>query len=304
MKFMSPMSTFSIQKPEFRICIFNCTKITASWTMNNRSMDSRFSPTVNSNSDMKNKKKKDELSVSVQLSISPVPKVEESLNSDGLRFDRLQPSDYELIRENRFEFGQFVARDAVLDEEYWTAAWLRAESHWENRTYERYVDIYKRKFAEQEFNAVKRRCKAQNGDSCACIIAVRKEQKNVKRSIIKSVVGTLDLNIRYLLQGETFPGERVKTPFSCSTNRTPPSRYGYIANLCVAKSARRQGIASNMMFFAFESAKSNGVRQVYVHVDRNNMPGQLLYQKMGFEMVESANSRLLLEETYLLRLQM
>ncbi|KAI5445583.1 hypothetical protein KIW84_013704 [Lathyrus oleraceus] len=171
MKFMSPMSTFSIQKPEFRICIFNCTKITASWTMNNRSMDSRFSPTVNSNSDMKNKKKKDELSVSVQLSISPVPKVEESLNSDGLRFDRLQPSDYELIRENRFEFGQFVARDAVLDEEYWTAAWLRAESHWENRTYERYVDIYKRKFAEQEFNAVKRRCKAQNGDSCACIIA-------------------------------------------------------------------------------------------------------------------------------------
>ncbi|KAI5445582.1 hypothetical protein KIW84_013704 [Lathyrus oleraceus] len=170
MKFMSPMSTFSIQKPEFRICIFNCTKITASWTMNNRSMDSRFSPTVNSNSDMKNKKKKDELSVSVQLSISPVPKVEESLNSDGLRFDRLQPSDYELIRENRFEFGQFVARDAVLDEEYWVcfmnsiaewrpatmeralvvhntiaaaigsiaAAWLRAESHWENRTYERY----------------------------------------------------------------------------------------------------------------------------------------------------------------------
>lgn len=84
--------------------------------MNNRSMDSRFSPTVNSNSDMKNKKKKDELSVSVQLSISPVPKVEESLSSDGLRFDRLQPS---LIRENRFEFGQFVARDAVLDEEYW-----------------------------------------------------------------------------------------------------------------------------------------------------------------------------------------
>ncbi|CAK8532034.1 unnamed protein product [Lathyrus sativus] len=303
---MSPMSTFPIQKPEFRILLFNGsttpTKITASWTM---SMDSGFSSTVNGNSDMKNKKKKDELSVSVQLSISPVPKVEESLSSDGLRFDRLQPSDYELVRENRFEFGQFVARDAVLDEEYWTAAWLRAESHWENRTYERYVDIYKRKFAEQEFNAVKRRCKAQNGDSCACIIAVRKEQKNVKRSIIKSVVGTLDLNIRYLLQGETFPGERVKTPFSCSTNRTPPSRYGYIANLCVTKLARRQGIASNMMYFAIESAKSNaGVRQVYVHVDRNNMPGQLLYQKMGFEMVETANSRLLLEETYLLRLQM
>jgi ribosomal protein S18 acetylase RimI-like enzyme len=125
----------------------------------------------------------------------------------------------------------------------------------------------------------------QNGDPCACIIAVRKEQKNVKRSIIKSVVGTLDLNIRYLLQGETFPGERVKTPFCCSTNRTPLSRYGYIANLCVAKSARRQGIASNMMYFSVECAKSNGVKQVYVHVDRNNTPAQLLYQKMGFKVM-------------------
>ncbi|XP_058723207.1 GCN5-related N-acetyltransferase 6, chloroplastic-like [Vicia villosa] len=305
MKIMSSISTFPIQKPQFHILLFNGSttsykfaKINASWNM---SMDSSFSSTVNGSSDMKNKKKEE---LSVKLSISPVPKVEETLRSDGLRFDRLQPSDYELVRERRFEFGQFVARDAVLDEEYWTAAWLRAESHWENRTFERYVDTYKRKFAEQEFNAVKRRCKVQNGDSCACIIAVRKEQKNVKRSIIKSIVGTLDLNIRYLLQGETFPGERVKTPFSCSTNRTPPSRYGYIANLCVTKSARRQGIASNMMYFAVESAKSNGVRQVYVHVDRNNMPGQLLYQKMGFEMVETANARLLLEETYLLRLQM
>ncbi|KAL5098333.1 hypothetical protein RYX36_002660 [Vicia faba] len=283
MKIMSPMSTFPIQKSEFRILLFNgsvkpckCAKITNSWTM---SMDSRFSSTVNGNSDMKNnKKKKEELSVSMEVSISSIPKVEEgTLRSDGLRFDRLQPSDYELVRERRFEFGQFVARDAVLDEEYWTAAWLRAESHWENRTYESvWSQVYQ----------------------------VRKEQKNVKRSIIKSVVGTLDLNIRYLLQGETFPGERVKTPFSCSTNRTPPSRYGYIANLCVTKSARRQGIASNMMYFAVESAKSNGVRQVYVHVDRNNMPAQLLYQKMGFEMVETANSRLLLEKTYLLRLLM
>ncbi|MCI18196.1 acyl-CoA N-acyltransferase (NAT) superfamily protein, partial [Trifolium medium] len=96
------------------------------------------------------------------------------------------------------------------------------------------------------------------------VYQVRKEQKNVKRSIIKSVVGTLDLNIRYLLQGETFPGERVKTPFCCSTNRTPLSRYGYIANLCVAKSDRRQGIASNMMYFAVECAKSNEFEHIAI----------------------------------------
>ncbi|XP_061352509.1 GCN5-related N-acetyltransferase 6, chloroplastic-like isoform X2 [Gastrolobium bilobum] len=305
---MPPMSTIPIHRPEFHALFFNGSpspfkfpRMAASWTM---TMDSRFSPTMNTNNNMK---KKEELSV--QLSTPPVPKVE-TFSSNNLQFDRLQPSDQELVRENKFDFGQFVAREAVLDEEYWTAAWLRAESHWENRTYERYVDNYKRKFAEQEFNAVKRRCKVQNGDSCSCIIAVRKEQKNVKHSILKSVVGTLDLNIRYFLQGETFPGERVKAPLFCNIKRTPPSRYAYIANLCVAKSARRQGIASNMIYFAVETAKSNGVTQIYVHVDRNNSPAQILYQKMGFElprlfqMVETANSRLLLEETYLLRLQM
>ncbi|KAG4956939.1 hypothetical protein JHK82_042665 [Glycine max] len=262
---MPPMSTIPIHRPEFRTLFFNgspspckCLRITASWTM---TMDSKFSPTTkNSNDNNYNLKKKEELSV--QIPTPPISKVE-TLNSNDLQFDRLQPSDQELGRVKRFEFGQFVAREAVLDEEYWTAAWLRAESHWEDRPYDRYVDNYKRKFAEQ----------------------VRKEQKNAKHSVLKSVVGTLDLNIRYLLQGETYPGERVKAPLFCSINRTPPSRYGYIANLCVIKSVRRQGIASNMMSFAIEAAKSNGLTQVYVHVDRNNRPAQILYQKMGFEVI-------------------
>ncbi|KAK8465986.1 hypothetical protein PHAVU_009G227400 [Phaseolus vulgaris] len=302
---MSPMSTIPIHRPEFGTLFFNgspnpykCPRVTSSWTM---AMDSKFSLTKKNdiNNDYSMKKKEE---LSVQLSTPPISKVE-TLNSNNLQFDRLQPSDQELGRVNRFEFGQFVAREAVLDEEYWTAAWLRAESHWENRAYERYVDNYKRKFSEQEFHALKRRCKVQNGDSCSCIITVRKEQKNAKHSTLKSVVGTLDLNIRYLLQGETYPGERVKAPLFCCINRTPPSRYGYIANLCVIKSARRQGIASNMLSFAIGTAKSNGVTQVYVHVEKNNSPAQILYQKMGFEMVEMANSQLM-EETYLLlRLQ-
>lgn len=38
------------------------------------------------------------------------------------------------------------------------------------------------------------------------IYQVRKAVPNVQRTILKSVVGTLDLSIRYLLPGETFPG--------------------------------------------------------------------------------------------------
>ncbi|MED6156110.1 hypothetical protein PIB30_011571 [Stylosanthes scabra] len=297
---MACSMSIAIQTPEIQSLIIQgcptrtckCRPISASWTT---AMDSNFSPT------MSNKKKK-EHSVQLPSSAPPIPKFE-TLRFCDLHFDRLQPSHQELDQHSRFEFGQFVARQALLDEEYWTAAWLRAESYWENRAYERYTDHYKRKFADQEFNAIKRRCKVQNGESCTCIITVKKEQKNVKRSIIKSVVGTLDLNIRYLLQGETFPGERPKAPPFCSISKTPSSKYGYISNLCVAKSARRQGIASNMLHFAVESAKSIGVALIFAHVERNNTAAQSLYKNMGFEMVEMANSLLLDEQTYLLRLQ-
>lgn len=285
------MSTVAVHMPKVPIFSSNRMRhrrkfyrISASWTM---TMDSKPSQI----------RKNDELSL--ELSIPAVPKFE-ILRPSNLRFDRLQPSDQEFDQRGKMEFGQFVAREAVLDEEYWTAAWLRAETQWEDRTNERYVDSFKRKFAEEEFNALKRRCKAQHVQKCACIVTVKKEEKNVKRTVLKSVVGTLDLSIRYLLHGETFPGERVKATLFCSIDRRGPSRYGYVANLCVSKSARRQGIASNMLHFAVESARSDGVEQVFVHVNRNNKPAQDMYQKMGFEMVEIASSQLIEEKTYLL----
>ncbi|KAJ0265411.1 GNAT domain-containing protein [Hirschfeldia incana] len=236
--------------------------------------------------------KKDELSVKI-------PQVDQ-LRPEGLRFDRLQPPEPDLFHQDRLDFGKFVAREAILDEEYWTAAWLRAESHWEGRANERYIDNFKRKFAEQEFNAIKRRSKGLQRQKCSCIVAVKKEEKQIKRSVIKSVVGTLDLNIRFFLQGETFPGEKVKSQLFCTINREGSNRYGYIANLCVAKSARRQGIACNMLRFAVESARLSGVEQVYVHVHRNNLVAQELYQKTGFEVVEMGQSESS-DDTYLLQ---
>ncbi|GAB4838038.1 hypothetical protein Ancab_027566 [Ancistrocladus abbreviatus] len=217
-----------------------------------------------------------------------------------LQFNRLQPSDEEFNIQRKREFGDFMAREAVLEEEYWTAAWLRAESHWENRPNERYADSYRRKYAEQEYDAIRRRCKTYHGQKCTCIVAVKKEDRNVKRTVIKSIVGTLDLSTRYLLQGESFPRERVKAPPFCSTEKTDAHKYGYVANLCVSKSARRNSIASNMMLFAIESAKLKGVEQVFVHVHRDNKPAQQLYQKLGFERVDIASPQLLEEQMYLL----
>ncbi|CAK9161451.1 unnamed protein product, partial [Ilex paraguariensis] len=61
----------------------------------------------------------------------------DNLKPSEFSFNRLQPSDQDYCGLQKRNFGRFVAREAVLDEEYWTAAWLRAEAHWESLSYMR-----------------------------------------------------------------------------------------------------------------------------------------------------------------------
>ncbi|XP_073308114.1 GCN5-related N-acetyltransferase 6, chloroplastic-like [Primulina huaijiensis] len=131
----------------------------------------------------------------------------------NIKFNRLLRADQVAIQGDGFEYGQFVAREAQIDEEYWAAAWwLSAEAHWEDQENDRYVENYKRKFAEQEFNSLKSRCKAQLDDQCNCIVMANKEDQTMKCNVPKSVVGTLDLSYGYLSHGQFFPGERIKDP--------------------------------------------------------------------------------------------
>lgn len=62
-------------------------------------------------------KKKKQVSVQLPSLTSPVSTV----RFCDLNFGRLQPSDDELDPHNRFEFGNFVARQALLHEEYWVS---------------------------------------------------------------------------------------------------------------------------------------------------------------------------------------
>ncbi|XP_047972301.1 uncharacterized protein LOC125215048 isoform X2 [Salvia hispanica] len=194
-------------------------------------------------------------------------------------------------------------REARHDEEYWMAAWLRAESQWEGRENERYAESNRRKFAQQEFNAMTRRYNANMGKKCLCII-VKNENGEVKPSIPKSVAGSLDLSIQHLSHGETFPGEWLKHPLLCLLDTKPSIRYGYIANLCIAKYARRQGVASVIIDYAISVAKSNGAEKVFVHVHRHNKPARNLYQKIGFQVVDAASTQLSAEQTFLLCLEL
>ncbi|PIA27665.1 hypothetical protein AQUCO_07600080v1 [Aquilegia coerulea] len=239
---------------------------------------------------------------SVEFEESPITELQTSRPID-IRFNRLQTSD-ELDPTPKIEFGNYVAREALIEEEYWTAAWLRAESHWEDRPPERYIESYKRKFADQEFNALKRRCSGRHIQNCTCVVAIKKEEKNVKRTVIKSIVGTLDISTRNLLEGESFPGENMKSSTFSSINRVSTYKYGYVANLCVSKFARRKGIASNMLSFAIESAKLKGLEQVFVHVHKENTPAQKLYKTMGFQIVEMATLNSVVDGNYLMGLKL
>lgn len=52
--------------------------------------------------------------------------------------------------------------------------------------------------------------------------------------------------------------EQVKPPVCHDLVDMEQIGYGHIDDLCVAKSARRQGIASSMLLFAINLAKSDG----------------------------------------------
>ncbi|XP_030455060.1 uncharacterized protein LOC115676316 [Syzygium oleosum] len=236
-----------------------------------------------------------------------VSKGDVSSRMPQLSFNRLQLSDEECSGLLKRSFGRFVAREAVLDEEYWTAAWLRAEAHWESLSYMRYIDNHKRTYAEQEFYALKRRCLGQDGNSlnCFCFVTVKKEDKNVRRTVLSSVVGTLDLSIRQYMQGETYPGE-VKRFSTVFANQEPfdAHKYAYIANVCVSKFARCQGIASNMIYLATDIANLAGMKQLYVHVNADNVAAQKLYKKTGFKIVEAASAPTSKDQRLLMSLEL
>ncbi|MQM21062.1 hypothetical protein Taro_054093 [Colocasia esculenta] len=265
-----------------------------------------------------------------------------------LAFGMLQINDEEISKDFRQAFGRFVAREAVVDEEYWSASWLRAEAHWESMSYMRHIDSYKRKYAEQlkaSFSGdntsaaihagvlcfktkmcwtrgqpaeVFVHCDSEQGsDLLPCFLAiefesvrgrveiftwyaaeminnaeikysyltmlipvVKKEDPNVRRTVLNSVVGTLDISIRQFLHGEKFPGVFKRTgSVLASYDDSEAHRYAYIANVCVSKFARRQGIASNMLHLGTDIAISSDRRSSIISLvqgsEASDVPGTL-----------------------------
>lgn len=52
----------------------------------------------------------------------------------------------------------------------------------------------------------------------------------------------------------------MKSPAFSNIYGLDQTRYVYVANLCVAKNARREGIATNLLLLTVDAARSHGTR--------------------------------------------
>ncbi|XP_026413427.1 uncharacterized protein LOC113309235 [Papaver somniferum] len=194
--------------------------------------------------------------------------------------------------------GEYAVREAELDEEFWASASLKTEGLYKYRSQIRSFSSYeKEKYAKVEYSVIIKRYMIRHIEPFMCIIAVRKEGEN----LLQNVIGTLDLRVNYLLEGETYPEELVKRANLYSTFKERGSeKCGIITNVTVAESARQQGVGSSMLKFAIEAAKEEGgVKQVFLQVRRDNEPALALYRKMGFEILAEATPRLEEQNLYL-----
>ncbi|KAI3844323.1 hypothetical protein MKX03_005381 [Papaver bracteatum] len=227
------------------------------------------------------------------------------------------------------DIGEYVVREAELEEEFKASAMLKAEGLYEYRSHNPFVSSYiKNDRADMEFDVIMKRYEMHYLEPFMCIIAVRKEGEN----ILQRVIGTLDLRVKYLLEGQTYPEELVKLGNLYSKFKKRGSeKCGIITNVTVAESARQQGVGSGMLKFAIEAAKekgktipspsdclsslpgiaclaatnnlgfgmSAGAKKIFLQVVRDNEPALALYRKMGFEILAEVTPQLEEQNLYL-----
>ncbi|CAI0385142.1 unnamed protein product [Linum tenue] len=258
-------------------------------------------------------KKREELSLPIQHPAAFDPKGDDTPKLPDLRFDRLQIPEQDLVDVDKMEFRQFFAREALIalilvnlmlsNDSNLASSGINKDST--------ELSIYWLYFLNwwQEFLDIRRRSIGPFGQQFKCIITVRasfvlsseKARRDGETHNTEECGWDFGLEHPLVAAWRDLPWVYGKAPHLGNIHRGGEDIYGYVSNLVVAEFARRRGIATNMMQFAIETTKSNGVELLYVHVDRNNRPALQLYEKMGFEMIEEASEGRVEDNTYLLR---
>lgn len=175
-------------------------------------------------------------------------------------------------------------REAQTDAELQAIGWLRARSFYAYPPERAFAgQIHQTMIAEEEYKALKaeqlRRLQLagehQTKDRSICLVARAAAGCDTPED--EGLVGTLDLYAVRAVQGEVLIGN--------SNNAA------YLANVCVADTARRQGVGGALIQAARQVAKTWGVEALYVHIMAVNEGAKMFYQLHGFvtEQEESSN---------------
>ncbi|KAK9857997.1 hypothetical protein WJX84_005609, partial [Apatococcus fuscideae] len=163
---------------------------------------------------------------------------------------------------------QFEVRPAASRDELAQAALLRAEAYYEENTFSRFVESFKKQFAERELESlVGRTASRQAGKTpkCICMVALSPEGD-------QGVVGTLDLR-----------------PPAAATGVPPPSipegddLAAFMTNVSVGEDSRGQGIGKALLEQSIEKAKTSwSATRIFAFVDSDNEVALGLYKRYGF----------------------
>lgn len=148
---------------------------------------------------------------------------------------------------------------------------LRADAYYEEQPTTRFVDTFKRQFAEQELQSLRARTGVGRPVAqhlqCICLVALDTQG---------DVQGCVDVR-----------------PPACHTGVVPKGvtndddAGGYLLNVVVQEDHRRQGLGAQLVWAAGEhAARALGAARMYTHVDAQNDVALRLYQRCGFVQCE------------------
>ena len=107
-------------------------------------------------------------------------------------------------------------------------------------------------------------------DKHRMLVAIAKEQDGSSTEQ-ERIVGFCDCDLRI-----------PNRPTSYKFNPRP-----YISDLCVSPSVRRLGIANRLVAYCEEFCQQLGQTEVFIRVERKNLPALNLYQNLGYAEIEN-----------------
>ncbi|KAL3143216.1 hypothetical protein ABBQ38_002070 [Trebouxia sp. C0009 RCD-2024] len=175
-------------------------------------------------------------------------------------------------------------REPRTDHELQAVGWLRARSFYAYPPERAFAgQIHQTMIADEEYKALKAEstkrasmtAEQSTTNRSVCLVALALPHQEVSQP--EGVLGTLDLYAVRALDGEVLIGN--------SDNAA------YLANVCVAQSARRRGVGGMLIEAARQQARAWGVAALYVHIMAVNEGAKLFYELHGFttEQEESSN---------------